>query len=502
MKPFLQAAVSLILLSAAGWLHAEVRCAPVFGDHMVLQRERAVAVWGEAAAGEVVTVEFAGQSKPVTADAAGKWRIALDPLPASAESRTLTVRGANTLTFSDVLVGEVWFCSGQSNMEKPLGPRRGQKPTDNHEEEIRAADHPLLRLYQVTQRGRPQGKITGLRWLVCTPETVVSTEFSAAAYFFGRELQRELGVPVGLIHSSFGGTRIEAWMPPEAFAGDPALRGLESIRYDAWVPGVQPTELYRSMVAPFVPFSLRGFLWYQGETNCMNAEHLVYATKLRALIGGWRAAWGQPDLPFYSALLAPFAYSGQKNWARQLTPDALPALWEAQVRALDVPHTGLVVTTDLAGNGRDIHPTNKRDVGVRFARLALARTYGRSDVPALSPQLLSFNRSWFGRKITLAFAQGEGLRSRDGQPLTGFTVAGKDRQFHPATAVTVGNRLIVSSRAVPRPVSVRFAWHELAMPNLVNAAGLPAVPFRTDDWPLVLEVAKEPALKSPANNAN
>jgi sialate O-acetylesterase len=489
------------ILSALLWsvalaaARADVSCPIIFSDHMVLQRDRAVPMWGKAEAGEKVTVEFAGQSKSTAADVAGAWRVSLDPLSANAESRTLTVRGTNTLTFTDVLVGEVWFCSGQSNMEKQLGPRRGQKPTDNHEEEIRSADHPLLRLYQVTQRGQPQGKITGLRWLACTPETVVSTEFSAAAYFFGRELQHELGVPVGLIHSSFGGTRIEAWMPPEAFASDSALQDLPNQKYQAWVRGVQATELYQSMVAPFVPFALRGFLWYQGETNCMNADHLVYSTKMRALIATWRSAWEIQDAPFYFAQLAPFFYSGQKNWEKHLTPDALPALWEAQVRALDVPHTGLVVTTDLAGNGRDIHPTNKRDVGLRFARLALARTYGRSDVPALSPQLLSFNRSWFGRKITLAFAQGEGLRSRDGQPLTGFTVAGKDRQFHPATAVTVGNRLIVSSRAVPRPVAVRFAWHELAMPNLVNAAGLPAVPFRTDDWPLVLEVAKETPAK-------
>jgi sialate O-acetylesterase len=256
------------------------------------------------------------------------------------------------------------------------------------------------------------------------------------------------------------------------------------------VKGVQATELYRSMVAPFVPFAVRGFLWYQGEANCMNAEHDIYATKMRALIAGWRAAWGRPDAPFYSAQLAPFAYSRQKNWEKQLTPLALPALWEAQMQSLDVPHTGLIVTADLAGNGRDIHPTNKRDVGLRFARLALAETYGRK-IPAQAPRLKSarpVGKATF--EITLEHA--EGLHVVDDLNLIYFEAAGKDRVFHPADATIVNGRIEVYSPVVAEPVAVRFAWDELAMVNLVNAAGLPVLPFRTDDWPLVLEVPKEP----------
>lgn len=471
----------------------------VFSDHMVLQRDRPIAVWGDAKPGEAVTVEFNARHQSAVADDAGHWHVSLDAASASTESRALTVRGTNTLTFSDVLVGDVWFCSGQSNMEKPLGPRKGQKPTDNYEEEIRRADHPLLRLYQVTQRGKPQGKITGLRWLTCTPETIASTEFSAAAYFFGRELQHELGVPIGLIHSSFGGTRIEAWMPSVAFASDPALRGLENVPYDHWVKGVQATELYQSMVSPFTDFAICGFIWYQGETNCMNAEDLIYAHKQRALIHSWRTAWGEPDAPFYYVLLAPFAYSHQKNWAKQLTSEALPALWEAHEQALDVPHTGMVVTTDLAGSGKDIHPTDKLDVGVRLARLALADTYGRKDVTAHSPRYHAMTHGRESREIKISFTPAEALRSRDGKPLTDFVVTGKDHAFQTATAIIEGDHVIVSSPLVANPVAVRFGWNELARPNLVNEAGLPVMPFRTDDWPLVLEVPKAPVADAATN---
>jgi sialate O-acetylesterase len=491
IRAFVRPTILLIagLLLAPG-LQADVSCPLIFSDHMVLQRDRPIAVWGEAAPSESVTVEFDGKRQSTVADGAGHWRVSLDALPANTEARALTVRGNNTIAYSDVLVGDVWFCSGQSNMEKPLGPRKGQKPTDHYEEEIRQADHPLLRLYQVTQRGKPQGKIAGLRWLACTPDTVASTQFSAAAYFFGCKLQHELGVPIGLIHSSFGGTRIEAWMPPAAFTGDPALRGLEKTPYDHWVDGVQATELYRSMVAPFTDFVVRGFIWYQGETNCMNAEDSIYAHKQRALIKTWRSAWHEPDAPFYYVLLAPFAYSHQMHWTKQLTPEALPALWEAQERALDVPHTGLIATTDLAGSGKDIHPTDKRDVGLRLARLALADTYGRKDIAAHSPRFQAMKRGRNGNQIEIGFSPAETLHSRDGNPLTDFVVAGDNHLFQPATAVVEGDRVIVSSPLVAEPVAVRFAWNELAMPNLVNDAGLPVMPFRTDSWPLVLEVTR------------
>lgn len=482
--------LGLVLATAA--LQADVSCPPIFGDHMVLQRDQPVVIWGEAAAGERVTIEFAGQVRSITADAKGHWVAKLDPLPASAEPRILTARGDNnTLAFQDVLVGEVWFCSGQSNMEKQLGPRKGQKPTDGYEAEFTRADCPPLRLFQGLHALKPKAGTVMLEWRPCSAEALQVMEFSAAAYYFGRELVRGLGVPVGLIHSSFGGTRIEAWMPPRAFASDPALRGLENVAYDSWVPGVQATELFRTRVEPYVPFALRGFLWYQGEANVMNAEHLLYANKLRALIAGWRAAWGNPGAPFYYAQLAPFTYSRIKVWPKQLTPHSLPAVWEAQVRALDVPHTGLIPTTDLAGDGTDIHPTNKLDIGLRFARLALADTYGRV-VAAQAPRFKSA-RKIGPETFEIAFDHAAGLQTAANLAPTHFEIAGEDRVFHPAEATIVGDRVEVRSQTVTQPVAVRFAWDELAMPNLMNGAGLPALPFRTDDWPLVLEVPKVPA---------
>jgi sialate O-acetylesterase len=488
----------LCLLLPTAALRADVRCALLFSDHMVLQRDRPVAVWGEAAPGETVAVEFAGQHKSAVATAAGRWRVDLDPLPASAEPRTLTVHGSNTLTFSDVLVGEVWLCSGQSNMEKQLGPRQGQQPTDNYEEEIRRADYPRLRLFEVPWSAKPKPGVTGLCWVSCTPGTIVSAEFSAVAYYFGRELVRELGVPVGLIQSSFGGTQIEAWMPAAAFASSPELRDLVHVHYPAWVEGVQPTELYQSMIVPLEPYTLRGFLWYQGETNCMNAEGAVYTEKMRALIASWRAAWHDPAAPFYYVQIAPFDYSRWDKLPKLLTPEALPRFWEAQTAALAIPHTGMVVTTDLVADPHDIHPTDKRDVGLRLARLALAETYGRRDLLARSPRWAG-TRTLPGGKVELRFSDtGAGLTTRDGRPANDFKIAGPDRRFVPADAVIQGDRVIVSSPQVAAPVAARFAWDEVANPNLVNSAGLPAISFRTDAWPIVAEQPRPVTALAPA----
>ncbi|PTX99084.1 sialate O-acetylesterase [Opitutus sp. ER46] len=473
-------------------VRAEVRCAAVFGDHMVLQRDRPVAIWGEAAPAEAVTVEFAGQTRATTADAGGHWRVQLPAMPASAEPRTLTLRGTNTMTLTDVLVGEVWLCSGQSNMEKQLGPRGGQKPTDNYEAEIGAADHPLLRLYQMPKHGRPQKKVLGFTWVVCTPESVVRTEFSAAGYYFGRELVRELGVPVGVINASYGGTQIETWLPEGAFARSDALRELRHVTYKTWVKGLQATELFQSMITPLVPYTLRGFLWYQGESNLMQSEGAIYTEKMRALVETWREAWGQPEAPWYYVQLAPFTYSQWTSFPRHQTPEALPVFWEAQRAALSVPHTGMVVTTDLVADVRDIHPTNKRDVGLRLAGLALAETYGRERL-ARSPQFRALERRADGR-LEVRFADaGTGLRTRDGRPVSDFLVAGSDQRFVPAMAEIEGDRVIVSCPEIKDPVAVRFAWRETATPNLVNSAGLPAMPFRTDTWPVVSDAPKPPA---------
>lgn len=446
---------------------------------MVLQRDRPVPIWGEAAPGESIRVEFNSQSKTTAADVAGHWKVTLEPLVASDAPRTLTIRGTNTLTYSDVLVGEVWFCSGQSNMEKPFGPRKGQRPVDNYEIEVAAANYPKLRLFQVPRTDLKQAGPGVFHWLPCSPEALRTSDFSAAAYYFAQQIHQTLGVPVGIIHSSFGGTRIEAWMPHEAYA-EPSLQGLETQRYFAWVKGVQPTELFKSMVSPYAPYATRGFLWYQGEANCLEGDVALYAAKQTALIKSWREAWKIEDAPFYGVLLAPFDYS---KWKKvPITTEGLPAFWEEQIKALSAPHTGYAVTTDLVANFHDIHPTNKRDVGLRLARLALADTYGRSDFVAHGPTFASGQTS--GNSFELSFNHAEGLRTRDGLAPSGFSVAGADRIFHTADAKIESGNIIVSSSDVSAPVAVRFAWHETPATNLVNAAGLPAVPFRTDNWPL------------------
>lgn len=474
-------------------LAAAVRCPTVFGDHMVLQRDSAVPVWGEAAPGEAVTVEFAGQRLAATAGADGKWLVRFAPLAASAESRTLTVAGTNTLAFTDVLVGEVWLCSGQSNMEKPVGQQRGQKPTDGHLEEIAAANHPLLRFYQVPRSGKPVDGDLTYRWLACTPESLDGMHFSAAGYFFGRELLRELKVPVGLIHASFGGTRIEVWMPPEGFARVPALAPFgEAAAAQRKHDEIVPSSLFRTMLEPLIPYATRGAIWYQGETNLMNVESDIYAEKMRALVESWRARWGAAPWPFYYVQLAPMQYAPRRV-PRPLSPEALPRFWEVQTAALAIPHTGMIVTTDIAGDVRDIHPTNKRDVGLRLAWLALAKTYGRTDLEYSGPTFRKMRPA--GAALELEFDHAAGLRSRDGQPLTYFTIAGADRKFVPATAELRGERLVVSAPSVAAPVAVRFAWVETATPNLANAAGLPARPFRTDDWPVEISRPAELADK-------
>lgn len=471
--------LAALLVSA---LHAEVHCARLFTDHMVLQRERPLPIWGTAAPGEKVAVTFAEQTKETVAAADGTWRVTLDALVTNAAPRELVVRGTNTLKFSDVLVGEVWFASGQSNMEKPLGERKGQKPTTGYDLEIAAANYPLLRLFQVPRTDLKQDGPGVFHWLPCSPDALRDSNFSAAAYYFGRQVQQTLDVPVGIIHSSFGGTRIESWLPVEAFA-DPQLAGLEKEHYVAWVPGVQPAELFQSMVRPYAPFAVRGFLWYQGETNCMVPDSDRYAHKLTTLIAHWRRVWENADAPFYGVLLAPFDYS---KWEKFGTTDqALPRFWQAQVQALSAPRTGYAVISDGVDDLHDIHPVNKRVVGDRLARLALNETYGRTDIAARGATLERWKVE--GTSIALTFAHADGLHTRDNLPPTEFVIAGADRVFHPAIATIKEHTITLTSPDVPAPVAVRFAWHETARPNLVNRAGLPAAPFRTDDWPVKID---------------
>lgn len=476
----------LLLLAAAPTcvLHAQSLSLPgVIGDNMVLQRGQPVPIWGWAAPGAKVTVQFAGQQRTANAQADGRWEVRLRSLTASTEPAPLTITAGETRVLTNILVGEVWLASGQSNMEKPIGDQRGQKPVFNHEKELAESDHPQIRLFKVTKTvaAQPQSAVTNSGWRLCNSNSHEAIKFSAAAYFFGREIHRELKVPVGLIESSWGGTRIEPWTPPVGFSlarnlGDEVKLPDAATRFD----NRTPTALYNGMIAPLVPFAIRGALWYQGEGNCVgDTNRLAYADKMEALILGWRKIWGAGAFPFYYVQLAPYRYFGAKPQPRVNTPDALPELWLAQTRALRIRNTGMAVTTDLVDDLSDIHPRNKQDVGKRLALLALAKTYGRKDVTFSGPVFKRMELR--GNKAVLHFTQTVGgLVSKDGKPLNWFAVAGSDGRFIPASAEIAGDIVEVSSASLPRPKVVSFGWDETAQPNLCNGAGLPARPFRTD----------------------
>lgn len=455
----------------------------VIGDNMVLQRGQPVPIWGWAAPGTKVTVQFAGQTRSATAQADGRWQVSLRSLKANPVPATLTLTAGEMRVLTNILVGESWLASGQSNMEKPIGEQRGQLPVVNHVQELAESDYPQIRLFKVTKTvaTQPQSAVTNSGWVLCNSNSHEKLKFSATAYFFGREVHRDLKVPVGLIDSSWGGTRIEPWTPPVGFSLAKNLKDEVKLpdattKFD----NRTPTALYNGMIAPLVPFALRGAIWYQGEGNCVgDTNRLAYADKTAALVAGWRSVWAQGDFPFYYVQLAPYRYFGAQPQPRVNTPDALPLLWEAQTRALRIRNTGMAVTTDLVDNLSDIHPTNKQDVGKRLAWLALAKTYGRKGVVASGPVFKSMELR--DNKAVLRFTETSGgLVSKDGKSLTWFAVAGTDGRFISASAVIVGDTVEVTSASLPRPKAVRFAWDETAQPNFFNGAGLPARPFRTD----------------------
>lgn len=466
---------------------ADVSLPKIFGSGMVLQRGLATPVWGWADAGEEVTVEFAGQKKTATADGQGVWSVRLDPQKENSKGQSLTVSGKNTVTFQDVLLGDVWICSGQSNMEWAV------RNSMNPDEEQKAANYPGIRLFNVpghTTSPVAKDRLPGGDWQTCRPDTVGG--FSAVGYFFGRRLHRESKVPIGLIGTNWGGTRIEPWTPPVGFRQVPELKSIadDVAKFDesTKVGGRTPTAIYNAMVHPLVPYGVRGAIWYQGESNGNEGES--YFHKMKALIQGWRSVWGQGDFPlyFYFVQLADFQApnddpAGGNGWAK---------LREAQRKALTIPHTGMAVITDI-GNARDIHPRNKQDVGSRLAQWALRDVY-RQDVVPSGPLFKELKIE--GGKARVIFdhtADGlrvgkrkEGLKPTefiDDGKLARFAIAGKDRKWHWADAKIEGDTVVVGSKDVPEPVAVRYAYSmNPAGANLYNSLGLPASPFRSDDW--------------------
>jgi len=468
---------------------ADVELASIFGDSMVLQRDMPVPVWGWAEAGEKVTVTLGKQSKTATADESGKWMVKLDPLKADAEGQSLVVAGKNTIELKDVLIGEVWICSGQSNMEWSISRSM------NAEKEIEAADHPRIRLFNVPGHitaPAPKDKCPG-QWQVCQPGTAGG--FSAVGYFFGRRLNQELGVPVGLVGSNWGGTRIEPWTSLSGFRSVPELKDIadkvaeqeDKVKQgeEIKVGGGHPSAIFNAMVNPLSPFAMRGAIWYQGESN--GGEGESYYHKKKALVNGWRELFN-PDLAFYWVQLADFQQpnddpAGGNGWAK---------LREAQRKALTIPHTGMAVITDI-GEARDIHPRNKQDVGWRLAQWALNQTYGKKDLVPCGPLYKSIEVD--GNTIRVSFdhvggglmvGKKEGLEPtaevKDGT-LKRFAVAGEDKRWHWAEATIDGDVVVVKSAEVAKPVAVRYAYSmNPEGANLYNKEGIPASPFRTDDW--------------------
>ena len=459
-------------------LQAEVKLPAIFGDNMVLQAQQSVPVWGWAAPGAAVTVTFAGETESTHAAADGKWLVRLGKQSPSFKPQTLAVSAGDTVTLTNILVGEVWLASGQSNMEKPIGKQPGQIPCFNAEQELAAAEFPNIRIFKVEKMlsATPREDLSKYRgWQSCSSNALNSISFSAAAYFFGREIHTNLNVPVGLIESSWGGTKIEPWTPPVGFTAIPSLAGLATTVINPnKLPNTTPTVLYNAMIAPLAGFAIRGALWYQGESNVGNTN---YDLRMTALIGGWRQLWHEGDFPFYFVQIAPYKYiKNLTNYSADTDP--LPGFWVQQSRAArNIKNSGMVVTTDLVDDLNNIHPRDKQSVGHRLALLALDETYDK-EVASESPAFARMKIK--GGVAVLKFKHTEGrLVSKDGQPLTWFSIAGADGQFVPAAAKIVGETVVVSAASVPQPAAVRFAWGQLAQPNLVNGAGLPAEPFST-----------------------
>ncbi len=458
--PILGLSLAICLWSAVA--SAEVKLPDIIGSNMVLQQGANLPIWGWAEKGETVTVSIAGQAVSAKAGDDGRWQVTLDKLSATPENKPLvmTIKGSlgDSIALENVLVGEVWLCSGQSNMEMGVGAAK------NGPAEVAAANHPGIRLFWVPkERARQPATDTAADWSVCCPPVVGSggfDGFSAAAYFFGRDLHKELKVPVGLIFAAWSGTPAEEWTSKKALRAEPSLKSL--------VGQYEVASLYNGMIAPLIPFAIRGAVWYQGEANVGRGAQ--YQVLLPTLIRNWRTDWGQGDFPFGIVQIAPFFYGGDGT--------AEAEVWEAQLKTVQtVPNTGIALTMDI-GDLNEIHPKNKQDVGHRLALWALAKTYDR---PLVYSGPIFKSMAIEGEKVRITFDHvGSGLVSHDGKPLTDFLIAGADKTFMPATAEIDGPTVVVVSDDVTKPVAVRFAFNGTAQPNLANKEGLPAAPFRTD----------------------
>ncbi len=449
---------------------AKILLPQILSSAMVLQRDHPINIWGFGAVGEKVSVNFAGQTKNTITDQSGKWQVVLSPLRTSSTPQSMTITGNNKIVLTDVLVGEVWLCSGQSNMEYQM--RKLEKiPTPKNpklgfpKDEVENAKNTKIRIFLVNRKTLIKPDSIHKSWSIAQDSALRA--FSAVGYFFAKELQQKLGIPIGIICSSVSGSAIEPWVSKEALMQEPYFKDKKL--------GNDPGKFYTPMIEPLTKFKLRGFLWYQGETNCFLDEKVSYAYKMKALIDLWRSAWGGNEtMPFYLVQIAPFDYSKQKG-EKVLDQNTEPEFWEAQAQQLRLPHTGLIVTTDLNDNGGDLHPTYKWEVGRRLALWALARDYQQKIVYS-GPIYKSV--SFKNDEAILTF---DHFDANLKTPLTGFTIAGSDGKFVPADAKIVGKTVIVSANGIIKPTNVRFNWTEAPNSNFFGSTGLPALPFRTDN---------------------
>ena len=497
----------------------DFKLADVFSDNLVLQRDMQVPVWGCASPGSKVELQFSDQTKSSIAGTDGRWELRLDALQASSVPRNLLVDSSidkQQIIIRNVLVGEVWLCSGQSNMAYAVNASK------NGADETRDANYPLIRLLTVSRQTSelPQARL-GAAWQVCSPATV--STFSAVGYFFGRELFQRLQVPVGLINSSWGGSVAEAWTSHNGLMSIPELREDILERYErdllnlaplraayadrlrdleertrdtgntgwaeGWadlhgtdaewkatdIPHHVPSHIFNAMIAPIVPFAIRGTIWYQGEANCERARQ--YRPLFPTLIQDWRRHWCQGDFPFLFVQLPGFNY---KPVQKDPSESPWAELHEAQAFALNQPNTGMVVAIDI-GEAQNIHPANKQDLGLRLVLPALAKLHGFENLVYSGPIYKSMKIE--KKQIRIFFNHvGSGLAVH-GEKLEGFSIAGKNRKFAWADARLEGDTVVVSSPQVPRPAAVRYAWADNPLCNLFNSSDLPASPFRTDKWP-------------------
>lgn len=505
MRPAAVGIAASILLTCS--LTAELRLPALFTDHMVLQRDQVNKVWGWDEPGTAVRIEFGGKSYSAAAGEDGAWSLLLDAAPANAEPQVMRIEGSGQLEIRDILIGEVWLCSGQSNMQWPLDKDW------TGDLNILAADLPGLRLISVPKVGTQelQDDFDGA-WSLSTPETAAG--FSAVGFYFGRYLHEILDVPVGLIDNAWGGSAAEAWVRRDALEGDPRFaREVDSAKEtDAWMQspeahdqylqdleawetggkrGRKPRSpeqwftgqhragnLFAGVLYPIIGYGIKGVIWYQGEANSSRAYQ--YRELFPFMIGHWRAEWGQGDFPFYWVQLADFRdeedQPGESAWAE---------LRAAQTSTLALLNTGQAVIIDL-GEGRDIHPRKKYEVASRLVRWALVKDYGY-DLPYRSPEFAGMTIE--GGTVAIDFETfGSQLKTYDKQEVLGFAICGADRVWHWADAQVIDEDTVaVSSEAVPEPVAVRYAWADNPVCNLMSAEGLPVTPFRTDDFPWTTE---------------